>query len=149
MKIAELKNLAALMRDYDLTRVEISQEGSLVMERRAQNGCDAAPYQRVTPAQPAAEPPKAAPEVASAAETSTIGRTIVSPMVGVFYTASSPEAEPFVKKGDNVKKGDVLCIIEAMKLMNEITAEEDSEILEVLVQNGQLVEYGQPLFRIG
>lgn len=69
-------------------------------------------------------------------------------MVGVFYASSSPEAEPYVKVGSHVKKGDILCIIEAMKLMNEIAAEFDGEITEVCVQNGQIVEYGQPLFRI-
>ena len=69
-------------------------------------------------------------------------------MVGVFYEAPSPEAQPYVQVGSQVKKGDVLCIIEAMKLMNEITAEQDGQIAEVCVQSGSVVEYGQPLFRI-
>ena len=69
-------------------------------------------------------------------------------MVGVFYSAPSPDEDPFVQQGDMVQKGDVLCIIEAMKLMNEIQADEQGEIAEVLVQNGQVVEYGQPLFRL-
>ena len=69
-------------------------------------------------------------------------------MVGIFYTAPSPEAEPFVKVGSKVKKGDTLCIIEAMKLMNDVVAEEDGEIVEVCAENGSLVEFGQTLFKI-
>lgn len=75
-------------------------------------------------------------------------REIKSPMVGIFYAAPSPESEPFVEVGSKVKKGDVLCIIEAMKLMNEITAEEDGEIVDVCVSSGQVVEYSQPLFKL-
>ncbi len=74
------------------------------------------------------------------------GEMVKSPLVGTFYMASSPEAEPYVKVGESVKKGQVLGIIEAMKLMNEIEAERDGVIEAVLVENGQLVEYGQPLF---
>lgn len=73
---------------------------------------------------------------------------VKSPIVGVFYASSSPEAEPFVKVGSKVKKGDVLCIIEAMKLMNEITAECDGEIADICIKNGDIAEYGQPLFKM-
>ncbi len=73
---------------------------------------------------------------------------IKSPMVGVFYSAPSPESEPFVTRGTRVKKGDTLCIIEAMKLMNEVVAERDGEIVEILPKSGELVEFGQVLFRI-
>lgn len=73
---------------------------------------------------------------------------VKSPIVGTFYTASSPDAEPYVKKGDKVKKGDTLCIIEAMKLMNEIDVEVSGEIMEILVNNEDPIEYGQPLFKI-
>ncbi|RNC28615.1 MAG: Biotin carboxyl carrier protein of acetyl-CoA carboxylase [Candidatus Dichloromethanomonas elyunquensis] len=72
--------------------------------------------------------------------------TIKSPIVGTFYSAPSPGEEPFVRPGSDVKKGDVLCIIEAMKLMNEIEADEDIHIIDILVDDGQMVEYGQPLF---
>ena len=75
-------------------------------------------------------------------------KIVKSPMVGTFYESSSPKANPFVKVGDKVKKGDVLCIIEAMKLMNEIESEFDGTIVEVLVKDGEMVEYGKPLFRI-
>lgn len=75
-------------------------------------------------------------------------RDIRSPMVGIFYAAPSPDAEPFVKVGQKVKKGDTLCIIEAMKLMNDVVAEEDGEIVEICADNGSLVEFGQVLFKI-
>ena len=73
---------------------------------------------------------------------------MLSPLVGTFYAAASPEDEPYVKAGDKVKKGQTLGIIEAMKLMNEVEAEFDGTVEEILVENGQMVEYGQPLFRI-
>ena len=76
------------------------------------------------------------------------GKAINAPIVGVFYAAPSPDSEPYVSVGKRVKKGDVVCIIEAMKCMNEIQAEEDGEITAVLATNGELVEYGQPLFAI-
>ena len=75
-------------------------------------------------------------------------KEVKSPMAGVFYQAPSPEADPYVRVGSKVKKGDVLCVIEAMKLLNEITADTDGEIVDVCVENGQLVEYGQVLFKI-
>lgn len=73
---------------------------------------------------------------------------VKSPMVGIFYAAPDPDSKPFVSKGDKVKKGDTLCLIEAMKLMNEIVAERDGEVVEVCAENGALVEFGQVLFRI-
>lgn len=73
---------------------------------------------------------------------------IKSPMVGVFFAASAPDAEPFIQVGTRIQKGDVLCIIEAMKLMNELIAETEGQIIEILVSNGEIVEFGQPLFRI-
>lgn len=76
-------------------------------------------------------------------------KVIKSPIVGTFYAASSPSGKPFVEVGSRVKKGDVVCVVEAMKLMNEVEAEEDGEIIEVLVRNEEMVEYGQPLFVLG
>ena len=78
----------------------------------------------------------------------TNSNNVLSPMPGTFYAASSPEAEPFVKVGDNIKKGDTLCIVEAMKIMNEIEAENNGVISEVFINNGDPVEYNQPLFKI-
>lgn len=83
-----------------------------------------------------------------APQESSADKTIDAPMVGVFYQAPSPDAEPFVKVGQSVKKGDTVCIIEAMKLMNEIQAEQDGVITEVLAKNGDIIEFGQPLFAI-
>lgn len=100
----------------------------------------------VIPAAPAAPTAPAAPaaEAAPVAE----GKEIKSPMVGVFYAAASPDSDPYVQVGQSVKKGDTLCIIEAMKLMNEINAEESGVITEICVKNGDLVQFGQPLFKI-
>jgi acetyl-CoA carboxylase biotin carboxyl carrier protein len=81
-------------------------------------------------------------------EEKTAGKIITSPMVGTFYMKPSPNSDPYVKVGQKVKKGDVLCIIEAMKLMNEIEAEFDGEIKEILVKDGESVEYGKPLFKL-
>ena len=98
------------------------------------------------PAPVAAPAPAAAPAAAPAP--ADAGKAINAPIVGVFYAAPSPDSEPYVSVGKRVKKGDVVCIIEAMKCMNEIQAEEDGEITAVLANNGELVEYGQPLFAI-
>ena len=81
-------------------------------------------------------------------ETITEGNTVKSPMVGTFYASLSPDKEPFVKIGSKVKKGDTLCIIEAMKLMNEIESEFDGEVVEILIKNEEMVEYNKPLFII-
>ena len=99
-----------------------------------------APVVETAPVQQSAPTPATAPQ--------PTGKTIKAPMVGVFYQAASPEAEPYVTVGKTVKKGDTVCIIEAMKLMNEIQAEEDGTIKEILAKNGDIIEYGQPLFVI-
>jgi acetyl-CoA carboxylase biotin carboxyl carrier protein len=105
-------------------------------------------------AAPAARPLAAAPAAAAAvgdgpsAAVGGAGPVVKSPMVGTFYRSPDPSAPPFVSPGDRVKKGQVLCIIEAMKLMNEIESDADGVIAEVLVENGQAVQFGQPLFRV-
>lgn len=101
----------------------------------------------VVPAAPAAAPAAPAAPAAEAAPVAE-GKEIKSPMVGVFYAAASPDSDPYVQVGQAVKKGDTLCIIEAMKLMNEINAEESGVITEICVKNGDLVQFGQPLFKI-
>ncbi|MDA8109330.1 MAG: acetyl-CoA carboxylase biotin carboxyl carrier protein [Betaproteobacteria bacterium] len=98
---------------------------------------------------PTAPPAPAAPGAAPEGEGGQEGHILKSPMVGTFYRAPSPDAKPFVEAGQTVKEGDTVCIIEAMKLMNEIEADASGIIKAVLVENGQPVEYGQPLFLIG
>ena len=102
------------------------------------------------PAAPAAAPAVEAAPVAAADAGADFNaaKMVTSPMVGVFYASPSPTDPPFVTVGSKVKKGDVLCIIEAMKLMNEITAEEDGEIIDICATNGSVVEYGQILFKM-
>ncbi len=102
----------------------------------------------VPPAVPPADQPAPAGTDEGASAETDAGCTIVSPMVGTFYVASVPEAPPFVEVGDRVRRGQVVCIIEAMKLMNEIESEYDGVVAERLVENAQGVEFGQPLFRI-
>ena len=148
MKISDIKALAELVRKNNLSALDLS-EGELHI--RIEN----APALQSAPAPEAAAPQEAAPVPASAPAPAAdngpdfgAARMIVSPMVGVFYASPSPDDPPFVMVGQKVHKGDVLCIIEAMKLMNEITAEEDGEIIDVCAANGSVVEYGQTLFKL-
>jgi acetyl-CoA carboxylase biotin carboxyl carrier protein len=92
------------------------------------------------------EPPVQQPHVTNVDDTST--KTITAPMVGTFYSSPSPESDPYVRIGDQISEDTVLCIVEAMKLMNELEAEISGEVVDILVKNGQLVEYGQPLFLV-
>ena len=132
-----IKNYAKLMKELELTALEITEEGRTI---RLEKGAG------VPVSSPAAvlhEPVKEAFE-----NDIPDADKILSPMVGVFYEAPAENADPFVKVGDRVKKGDTLCIIEAMKLMNEVTAERDGTIVEVCAKNAQTVEYGTVLFLI-
>ena len=144
MDVKWIEELARVLRENDLTALEVQEDGkSVKLERKASAASSsAAPVSAAKGASPfataGAEP---------AAQTAK-GTLVTSPTVGVFYAAASPESKPFVEVGDQVKKGDTLCIIEAMKLMNEIPAETDGVIQEICAENGQVVEYGQPLFRI-
>ncbi|MFE5322901.1 acetyl-CoA carboxylase biotin carboxyl carrier protein [Paenibacillus sp. NPDC056579] len=158
-KLSEIKELIKLIDQTSLQELEIESEGSRLLIRKPNKTesvvVAAAPVQQTfTPVigQPAVQQTTAqvsAAAPAAAAEAADAGlHTIVSPMVGTFYEAPSPGAASFVSKGSSVKEKTVVCIIEAMKLMNEIEAEIKGEIVEVLVENGQLVEYGQPLFRV-
>lgn len=132
----KIRSYAKLMQELGLTGLEIKEKDGT--ELRLERGVAAQPAASVPAAVPAAEPVSA---MAGATE-------ICSPMVGVFYTAPAENAQPFVQVGDTVRRGDVLCIIEAMKLMNEITAEYDGVITEVCAANGQVVDFGHVLFRV-
>ena len=150
MDLRKLKTLIDLVSESGVAELEITEGEDRV---RIVNRNGAAPvqvHQPVTVAQPMPVPvpaPEAAPAPAPAAPQQT-GTPLTSPMVGTFYRAPSPGADPFVKVGDTVKKGQVVCIIEAMKLLNEIEAEVSGTVKEILVDNGCPVEFGQPLFVI-
>ena len=135
MKESDIRKYAQLMKELELTGLEITENNQVVrLERNA-------PVSAAAPVAVPAEPMAAQQEVAD-------GISVTSPMVGLFYAAPAENAEPYVALGDRVKKGQTLCIVEAMKLMNEIQCEYDCEIEAILVSNEQKVEYGQPLFRV-
>ena len=132
-----IKALADIMKESGLTSLSLKYEDEEISLERKYG-------ETVVQAAPVAS--AAAPVTVSAPTPEIGGNAIKSPMVGVFYAAPAPGEKPYVQVGDQIKKGDVLCIIEAMKLMNEITAERDGEIARICVEDGNLVEYGQPLF---
>jgi acetyl-CoA carboxylase biotin carboxyl carrier protein len=141
----EIRRLAELLRDYGLSEVEVEREGVRVRLRREPAPMAAA---HAFPSAPAPASPAVATTPATAATEASEAHllTIEAPMVGTFYRAPSPDAQPFIRDGDRVKKGQVVCIIEAMKLMNEIESKVAGRVVKVLVENTQPVEYGQPLF---
>lgn len=153
MKINDIKALAELVSKNNLSALEYSEGETHLRIENAPRTVTVAPAQAAPAAAPAA--PAAAPAVeaapvaaADAGADFNAAKMVTSPMVGVFYASPSPTDPPFVTVGSKVKKGDVLCIIEAMKLMNEITAEEDGEIIDICATNGNVVEYGQILFKM-
>lgn len=147
MRIDQIKQVAELMKNYDLTEIDMESEDLKLTLRRG--SVAAAPVQ-MAPAAPAAAPatPAAAPEAVNEAGAETSAITVDSPIVGTFYAAPSPDAEPYVKVGDSVTEDTVVCIVEAMKVMNEIKAEKAGKIKKILVDNATPVEYGQPLFEL-
>lgn len=144
--IDEIKEFIAVLENSSLSVLELQNEnGSKIRLEKPQVAVQAASVVQAAPAPQSAAAQAAAPS----APVADSGKTINAPIVGVFYAAPSPDAQPYVSVGKQVKKGDTVCIIEAMKCMNEIQAEEDGVISEILVKDGELVEYGQPLFKIG
>lgn len=152
MDSKRLAEIADVMEDRGLTRVRVEEpDGTAVELERASAAQPVAvpmpmPSAMAAPvaapaAMPAAQAPAAAPE--------SQGTEVTAPMVGVFYAAPAPGDEPFVRVGSKVKAGETLCIIEAMKVLNEVTAEADGEVLEICVADGDLVEFGSCLMRIG
>ena len=148
MDLRKLKTLIDLVAESDISELEVTEGDGKV---RIVKSAPAAPQQMVYAAPAVAAAPAAAAPVAPVVEASVVpdGDVITAPMVGTFYRAPNPGAAPFVEVGQSVAKGDALCIIEAMKLLNEIEAEKAGIIKEILVENGAPVEYGQPLFVIG
>ncbi|HYC43718.1 MAG TPA: acetyl-CoA carboxylase biotin carboxyl carrier protein [Noviherbaspirillum sp.] len=157
MDLRKLKTLIDLVAESDIAELEVTEGESKVRIVKSSG----APQNQVVMMQPQSMPqtvtapaaapvaaaPAAAPVAAAAAEPE--GHIVKSPMVGTFYRSSSPGNPPFVEVGATVKEGDTLCIIEAMKLLNEIDADASGVIKQILVENGQPVEFGQPLFVIG
>ncbi len=156
MKEQEIKRLVKIVEESNIGTLEISRWGrsikitknimdpnSMTNSHSTQTYSAPPPAASQGPVEPKTQEGK--PETPAA---SVVGDEIKSPMVGTFYLSPAPNADPYVEVGSAVKKGQVLCIIEAMKLMNEIESDHDGKIVEILVQNGQPVEYNQPLFRI-
>ena len=140
-----LREVAEIATEFDLAEIEIDACGGLRVVRRTSTVSVASPVPAVAPLPP---PVAVAAPAEKAAKPAEVGTLLTSPFVGTFYRAPAPEAPPFVDVGQSVRKGQVVCIVEAMKLMNEIESELDGKILEILVKNAEHVEYGQPLFRI-
>jgi acetyl-CoA carboxylase biotin carboxyl carrier protein len=160
-ELARLRKLGELMKEFDLVELELEPEGGVKLRRREEKSSAAPmtwiPTVPVSTADRAANPADAAAPPSSSASPSNSAPPpapreglveMTSPIVGTFYRASAPDKEPFVEKGARVKAETVVCIIEAMKVMNEIRAEMSGEIVEVLARNGEAVEFNQPLFLI-
>lgn len=157
MKIEEIRELVALLEKSELNVLEVCEgESRIRLEKAAAPAPAVMPapvYSQVIPqavAQAAAgmESMAMAQSVSAEPNAARMGKAVKSPMVGVYYGSPAPGEEPFVTVGSRVEKGDVICIVEAMKLMNEITAEMSGEVVEICVEDGEVVEYGQPLFYI-
>ena len=163
MDLNQLKQLLDLVREHELSEFEIENDGLRVRLRKdAHSGHPVTVHSATLPVAPAAAPPApglppgpiaasgapSATPIESAADSEIELAVVKSPIVGTFYRSSEPGAASFVEVGSAVKKGDVLCIIEAMKLMNEIDSEYDGEVMNVYVENGQPVQYGERLFAI-
>lgn len=153
MDLEEIKQIIALMKRNELTEFELEREGGKIRIKRGPNGSaqsDTAVIPLPVQTAPVVVAPAAAPAAAVPAPAAPAADTteIKSPMVGTFYRAPSPEAAPFIEVGAVVNEETVVCIIEAMKVMNEIKAEVKGVITEVLMENAKAVEFGQPLFRV-
>ncbi|WP_147802872.1 acetyl-CoA carboxylase biotin carboxyl carrier protein [Alkalicoccus halolimnae] len=163
LKIQEIRELIKLIDDSSINEFKYEQNGAKVLLKKqgfSQNTVQIKPEQENASKEPAApvkeinEAPVQAAEVKEDPKEKKESsdhenfHTITSPMVGTFYEAPSPESGPYIKKGDKVNEESIVCIVEAMKLMNEIEAEVNGEIVDILVENGELVEYGQDLFLV-
>ncbi len=141
----KLKEIIYILENSDVNEIEATFWGRRFRVVKSASLKVSSPS---TPAVTTSTAPSSKPEPSAEAVQPSSGENILSPMPGTFYLASSPDADPFVKEGDSISEGDTLCIIEAMKIMNEIEAEQNGTITEILVENGKPVEYNQPLFVI-
>lgn len=160
LTVNELKELIKALDESNIDELKFEQEGSkLVLKKQnevqvvgqapvavQQTAAPTPAVQQATQTAPVPQASKTEGEEPTAKATNENLHTITSPMVGTFYAAPSPDSDPYVQKGDQVQADSVVCIVEAMKLMNEIEAEVSGKIVEILAENGELVEYGQPLF---
>lgn len=157
MDLKQIKKLLDLIAESEVNEVSI-EEGDFKIKVKKQGDVQQAPVQYQMPAQsaqqqqPAAQqqPASGGQESAEAEKEEKVdGQIVTSPIVGTFYRAPSPDADPFVKVGDKIEKGETICIVEAMKIMNEIESEYSGEVKKLFVEDGDPVEYDQPLFVIG
>jgi len=148
MDIRKVKKLIELLEESDVAEIEIHEGEESVRISRGSTAVVAPMAAPMAAAPMAAPAPAAAPVAAPAAEPEIQGHAVRSPMVGTFYSAPSPEASAFVKEGDTVSAGQTLCIIEAMKILNQIESDKAGKVTKILVENGQPVEFDQPLFII-
>ena len=149
MDFDEITRIVEMMRAHELTEFELERADFKLRIRKQGGGhwVAASPYPQQAASAPA-PPPSAPPPAPAAADDEVEFAIVKAPIVGTFYRASEPAARPFADVGDVVTKGQVVCIIEAMKLMNEITADVDGEVVKVYVENGHAVQYGERLFAI-
>jgi len=150
MDIRKVKKLIELLEESGIAEIEINEGEESVRISRYSTTAQMAPVQQfaAAPAPTAAPAPAAAEPETTSGEPEVSGHTVNAPMVGTFYTASAPGAPDFVKVGDKVSEGDTVCIIEAMKILNQIEADRSGTVKAVLVENAQPVEFGQPLIVI-
>lgn len=146
MDLRKLKTLIDLVSESNVSELEITEAEGKVRIVKGGTGMVQHYAAPVATVMPMAAAPSAAP--AAAVEPEPVGHTIKSPMVGTFYRSASPGAKVFVEVGDAIKAGETVCIIEAMKILNEIEADKSGTVTQILCENGQAVEYGQPLFVI-
>jgi len=150
--ITQIRKLMRLIQDTDVTEIEVTEGEQTVRISRRSATPEVQhvlmPSAGAAHAPTAAHPPAPAASSEPAAAAANQAHVVTSPMVGTFYRAASPDADPFVSEGSKVKKGDTLCVIEAMKLMNEIEAEYDGIVEKIMAENASPVEYGQPMFVI-
>ena len=148
MNIKQIRELAQILSENELSALEFTEGETRIRMEKGQGQSVSVQNTPAAPVRQAAQSaPSDAPEKDAGVDFNNLTE-VKSPLVGVFYSAPSPEAEPFVKVGGTVKKGDVMCIVEAMKLMNEIVAEQDGVVVDICAHNGDVVEFGQTLFKL-
>ncbi|WP_024791239.1 acetyl-CoA carboxylase biotin carboxyl carrier protein [Lebetimonas sp. JS032] len=144
----DIKTLKEIVKIFDNSKANVLELENEQFRIFLDKSVKAVPAQTPAPALVLEDTPKAVQKVEAKPECEEEGELIASPMVGTFYQAPSPDSPPYVRVGDKIKKGDTLCIIEAMKIMNELEAEFDCEIIDILVEDGQPVEFDTPLFKV-